>query len=73
MAVDGIERRPRGNRKDLEELVSTHHIQLTWVSSVDRTIEPVSRGQTSGANGDKGNIFSCPADHKQDWQPYRTG
>ena len=37
----------------------------------DGTAEPVSRDQIilRHARG-QGNIFSCSADHEQDWQPY---
>ena len=37
----------------------------------DGTAEPVSRDQILSLERGQGNInFSCPADHKQDWQPY---
>ena len=40
---------------------------MTW----DRTAEPVSRDQFSGANGDSEKIiFPCSADHEQDSQLY---
>ena len=37
----------------------------------DGTAEPVSRNQILRHARGQGNIiFSCPADHEQDWQPY---
>ena len=37
----------------------------------DGTAEPVSRDQILGLERGLGNIiFSCSADHVQDWQPY---
>ena len=36
----------------------------------DGTAEPVSRDQILRHARGQGNIFSCSADHEQDWQPY---
>ena len=36
----------------------------------DGTAESVSRDQILRRERGQGNIFSCSADHKQDWQPY---
>ena len=37
----------------------------------DGTVEPISRDQFLGRERGQGNIiFSCSADHEQDWQPY---
>ena len=37
----------------------------------DGTVEPVSRDQNLRRERGKGNtLFSCSADHEQDWQPY---
>ena len=40
----------------------------------DETAEPVSRDQILRREREQGNIiFSCSADHEQDWQPYPVG
>ena len=37
----------------------------------NRTAEPISRDQILRRERGQGNmIFSCSADHEQDWQPY---
>ena len=47
--------------------LSTEMGRLTW----DGTAEPVSRDQIRRHGGDREIfIFSCSADHEQDWQPY---
>ena len=45
------------------------------LTTPDGTVEPISRGQISGASGDREkNIFlACSADHNQDWQIHPDG
>ena len=54
--------------------VSKHQIQPEYgdeQADADGTAEPVSRDQIFRHARGQGNIiFSCSADHEQDWQPY---
>ena len=56
--------------------VSKHQIQPEYRdeqadAARDGTAEPVSRDQILRRERGQGNIiFSCSADHVQDWQPY---
>ena len=54
--------------------LSKHQIQPEYGDEQavrDGTAELISRDQTLRHARGQGNIiFSCPADHEQDWQPY---
>ena len=64
MAVDGIDSRCRGKRKEREELVSKHQIQPGFGESTD---SPGTEGRSascessfSGATRDRGEILFFP-------------
>ena len=58
--------------------ISLYQIQTDYMEmgrlTRDETAEPVSRDQILRRERGQGNIiFTCSADHEQDWQPYPVG